>query len=124
MNTILDVPTPDGRKKVMTREAAIQHRLYQSAMQDNVHAQIFLARRFEKYNEGVAKMSAKFDDLVSRLREENRQPTLEESLFLHSVQVLVHEKPRPKSTFVRTGKHQSRRKPKPKDGDSDPSVKS
>ena len=46
MNTVLEVTTPEGRT-MMTREAAIQHRLYQSAMQGNVHAQIYLSRRFE-----------------------------------------------------------------------------
>ena len=123
MNFALEVNTPDGRR-VMTREAAVQHRLYQSAMQGNVHAQIFLARRFQKFTKDIAEVSLKFNDLVFRLREEKREPTLEESLFLHSAQVLLHELPRPKSTFVRTGKHRSRRKPKRKDGSSDPSAKS
>jgi len=122
-NFALEVKTSDG-PVVMTREAAVQHRLYQSAMQGNVHAQIFLARRFEKFAENIAEVSAKFNDLVSRLREEKREPTLAESLWLHSAQVLMHERPQPKSTFVRTGKHRSRRKPKRKDGESDPSVKS
>src|SRR5262245_40283352 len=54
-NTVLEVNTPDGRK-VMTREAAIQHRLYQSAMQGNVYAQIYLARRFEKHAEQMSEI--------------------------------------------------------------------
>jgi hypothetical protein len=122
-NTVREVNTLEGRI-VMTREAAIQHRLYQSAMQGNVHAQIFLARRFEKFAENIAEVSAKFNDLVSRLREEKREPTFAESLWLKTAEVAMHERPRPKSTFVRTGKRRSRRKPERKDGGSDPGVKS
>jgi hypothetical protein len=124
MNFVLDVPTPDGRKKVMTREAAIQHRLYQSAMKGNVHAQIFLARRFEKIAHGKGDAFARSAALVSRLKEENREPTFVESIGLITARILMGDLPRPKNAFVRTGKHRSRRKPKRKDGGSDPSVES
>ena len=120
VNTVREVDTPEGRI-VMTREAAIQHRLYQSAMQGNVHAQIFLSRRIEQSKRDKADITAKFDELVFRLKEEKREPTQAEALWIHQVRMLLHEVPRPKSKFVRTGKHRSRRKPKPKDGGSDPS---
>jgi uncharacterized protein DUF5681 len=122
-NTIREVPTPDG-PIMMTREAAIQHRLYQSAMQGNVHAQIFLARRFEKYDEEMSKTVAKFTELVSRLKEEKRDPTLEELTFLNGARIAMGDLPRPKDTFERVGKQRSRRKPKRKDGSSDPGAKS
>jgi Family of unknown function (DUF5681) len=122
-NTILEVNTPDGRR-VMTREAAIQHRLYQSAMQGNVHAQIFLARRFDKYAEEMSKIVAKFHDLVFLLKEEKRGPTEAETSILNAAQVAMGDRPRPKDTFQRTGKPRSRRTPKRKDGSSDPNVKS
>ncbi len=120
-NTVLEVNTPDGRR-VMTREAAIQHRLYQSAMQGNVYAQIFLARRFDKYADEMSKIVAKFHDLVHLLKEEKRGPTEAEANILNAAQFAMGDRPRPKDTFERTGK--PRRKPKRKDGGSDPSVKS
>ena len=40
-NELLEVPTPEG-PWMMTREAAVQHRLYEAAMKGNVQALIFL----------------------------------------------------------------------------------
>jgi len=109
---------------MMTREAAIQHRLYQSAMQGNVHAQIFLARRFEKYGEQMLEINAKFVELVSRLKEEKREATLEEMAFINGARVAMGDVPRPNAPAERVRKRRSRRKPKRKNGGSDPGVKS
>lgn len=73
INTVREVNTPEGRV-MMTREAAIQHRIYQSAMQGNVHAQIFMARRFEKYYERKAEIAAKLQDLFFHLKETGPLP--------------------------------------------------
>jgi hypothetical protein len=122
-NTVLEVNTPDGRR-VMTREAAIQHRLYQSAMQGNVHAQIYLARRFDTHAEEMSRIVQRFHDLVFLLKEQKRGPTEDEASVLNAAQVAMGDRPRPKGTFERTGKQRSRRKPKQKDGGTDPNVKS
>jgi hypothetical protein len=122
-NTVREVTTPEGRI-MMTREAAIQHRLYQSAMQGNVHALIYLARRFDTHAEEMSRIVQKFHDLVFLLREQKRGPTDDEASILHAAQVAMGDLPRPKDNFQRTGKHRSRRKPERKDGGSDPSVKS
>ena len=68
MGTVLEVNTPDG-PVVMTREAAVLHRLYQSAMKGNVHAQIALTRRFEKHAEGKAILNAELARLARDVRE-------------------------------------------------------
>jgi hypothetical protein len=108
----------------MTREAAIQQRLYQSAMQGNVHALIFLARRFDNYAEEMSEIVAKSYNLVLLLKEQKRGPTDDEAGILNAAQFAMGDRPQPKNTFERTGKQRTRRKPKPKDGGSDPSVKS
>ena len=116
-NTVREVTTPEGRI-MMTREAAIQHRLYQSAMQGNVHAQIHLSRRFKQHAEEVGKLWAQFRDLVFRVKEEKREYTEAEIQWMNALRVhsgdLMPEAP----------KRRSRHKPKRKDGGSDPSVKS
>src|SRR3546814_4394557 len=82
MNTTIEVTTPDGRVTMMTREGAILHRLYQSAMKGNVHAQIFLARRFEKHTESRMALALELKRIVSNLRESNRAPTEYEAMLL------------------------------------------
>jgi len=116
-NTVREVTTPEGRI-MMTREAAIQHRLYQSAMQGNVHAQIYLSRRFRQHAEDMAKAWADFHELVFRVKEEKREYTEAEIHRLNALRAnsgdLMPEAP----------KRRSRHKPKRNDGGSDPSVKS
>jgi hypothetical protein len=68
------VNTPDG-KVLMTREAAILHRLYQSAMKGNVHAQIFLTRRFEKYYRDKDGVAVELRRMMSEIKKEKRLPT-------------------------------------------------
>ncbi len=68
MNMALEVNTPDG-PVVMTREAAVLHRLYQSAMKGNVHAQIALSRRFEKHEERKAIIGAELHRMIRDVRE-------------------------------------------------------
>ena len=125
MHTVLEVNTAEGRT-VMTREAAIQYRLYQSAMQGNVHAQIFLARRFEKFNETNQKNLAKVIDLLNQLKQEKRGMTLEESTFLAAAQKSMHAEPQPNEAqdLLKDWKRRLHRKRKRKDGGSDPGLKS
>jgi len=128
MNTVLEVNTPDGRK-VMTREAAIQHRLYQSAMQGEVRAQIFLARRFEKFNEKKGETSAALIHLLARLREEKRDPTEQESLFMTMAQKRLHLEPTAKEIEelkqeLRAKRRKRRRERRRKDSSGNPGLKS
>jgi len=121
MNTIREVNTPEGRI-MMTREAAIQHRLYQSAMQGNVHAQIFLSRQLEQSKRDKADIITGYDRLVFRLKEEMRGPTESEALWMAKVQRLLHEVPDPNEIkeALRRLRRETRRKAKRKDGDWDP----
>jgi hypothetical protein len=76
-NTVLEVDTPLGRK-VLTREAAVQERLYASAMKGNVHAQIFLMRQFEKFKETEAELQTRLDTLLDVIRKQEGEPTEEQ----------------------------------------------
>jgi hypothetical protein len=120
----------------MTREAAIQHRLYQSAMQGEVRAQIFLARRFEKFRGRNDKTLADLLDLFARLRKEKRDPTEQESLFMSIAQKQLHMEPtaeereeirREIRTFSRKQRRERKRKErerKRKEGSDKPGTKS
>jgi hypothetical protein len=117
MNTIREVSTPDG-EVMMTREAAIQHRLYQSAMQGNVHAQIFLARRFEKYYERKAHISNGLQDLFFNLKETGRHPTEQEQLWMYAARVFLRDLPRedgPPPMFRKPGRRRKRKRGTPVD---------
>jgi hypothetical protein len=116
MNTVREVNTPDGRV-VMTREAAVQHRLYQSAMQGNVYAQIFLARRFDKYNENKAELDAKLKRLLANLRETEREPTDAEMEWMATAAEILRYLPRPNEKPPK--KRRSRRKARSSEGGSD-----
>jgi len=93
-NTIIEVNTPDG-SIVMTREAAVLHRLYQSAMKGNVHAQIFLSRRFEKHHETKALIAAKLSSLIEELEETGRAPTEREAALIEAARGSLGYIPRP-----------------------------
>jgi hypothetical protein len=80
-NTILDVDTPHGRK-TLTREAAIQERLYASAMKGNVHAQIFLMKKFEADRETRADLEAKFKNLREEIKRQTTPTTAEQMALL------------------------------------------
>jgi hypothetical protein len=114
-NTVIEVPTPDGRRVLMTRQAAIQERLYASAMKGNVHAQIYLARRFEKYMQDRAELTARLDALTADLVETKRVPTHEEARWIHSARVFLGELPRPGEKIK---KPRSRQKSKRRGDDS------
>ena len=121
-NFAREVKTPDGRF-MMTREAAIQHRLYQSAMQGNVHAQIFLARRFEKYHETQHNITVGIKNLYARIKEEKREPTWAESIMLQWAMKAMHAEPKPGEIeeAMKDWRQRLRRKPKHEDGGGDPS---
>ena len=93
-NTILDVDTPHGRK-TLTREAAIQERLYASAMKGNVHAQIFLMKRFEADRESKADLEHKFTNLREELKNQKTPPTDEQMEFLAQGAVVLGYVERP-----------------------------
>src|SRR5574338_872349 len=80
--TTIEVKNPDGRMTIMTREAAILHRLYQSAMKGNVHAQIFLSRRFDKHYMDKAGVFLEFHLMMNKIRERDRKPTELEWAFI------------------------------------------
>lgn len=123
-NTVIEVNTPDGRV-VMTREAAVQHRLYQSAMKGNVHAQVHLARRFERHGLSKDTIHAGLYYMVHEIMAEGRQPTpYERGLIDQGIKVLYpSERPEFKGKTV-ARKRKSRRKAKPKKGPSSPDSKS
>jgi hypothetical protein len=93
-NTLVEIDTPYGRRS-MTRRAAIQERLYVSAMKGNVHAQIHLDRKFEKSMQDRAEISAELNRLVLDIVTKGRQPTEEEADWIQKVRVLFRELPRP-----------------------------
>jgi hypothetical protein len=70
-NALMEVKTAEGRI-MMTREGAVLHRLWQSAMNGSVHAQIHLNRRFDKYQESQAKILAGTQQMILDARNENR----------------------------------------------------
>jgi hypothetical protein len=76
-NETMLVDTPDG-PVAMTREAAILHRLYQSAMKGSVHAQIFLTRRIDKHYMDKVGIYVEFHRIWSEIKRQNRMPTDEE----------------------------------------------
>jgi hypothetical protein len=80
-NEVRLVNTRDG-KILMTREAAVLHRLYEAAMKGNVHAQIFLTRRFEKYYRDTAGIAVELRRIVSDIRKQKRPPTDYEAALL------------------------------------------
>jgi hypothetical protein len=73
-NSILEIDTAAG-KKILTREAAIQERLYASAMKGNVQAQIFLSRKFEQYKENEAEIEARFHGLRESIKRRGTPAT-------------------------------------------------
>jgi hypothetical protein len=79
-NTYLKVDTLHGRR-FLTREAAIQERLYASAMKGNVHAQIFLMKRFEQDRETRAGLEVKFKNLREEIKRQTT-PTTDEQIEL------------------------------------------
>ena len=104
-------------KVMMTRDGAILHRLYQSAMKGNVHAQIYLARRFEQHNDRMSRITAEaslaVSEIISEMKEAKRAPTDYERALIDKAKVhldpmlrhgLKTEKP--------ASRRRSRRKPK------------
>jgi hypothetical protein len=75
MNTILEVKTPDG-EKMMTRQGAVLNRLFQSALQGNVHAQIYLDRKFHHADQQRAELAAELSRSKFQMSENpNWRPT-------------------------------------------------
>lgn len=73
---ILEVPTQDG-ERVMTREGAILHRLFQSALKGDVRAQIYLDRKFEKAGEERAALELQLDRLRAQMADNPEfEPTI------------------------------------------------
>ena len=83
-NELLDVPTPEG-PRMMTREAAVQHRMYEAAMKGNVQAQIFLSRKFEQLAQRRAEIEWGLRKLVEKLEDKNAPAlTDEQSTFIEA----------------------------------------
>jgi len=61
INSVIEVQTADG-PKMMTRDGILLNRLFQSALQGNVHAQIYLDKKFEKFADNRANLHATLMD--------------------------------------------------------------
>lgn len=118
-NTAIEVNTPDG-SVLMTREAAILHRLYQAAMKGNVHAQIFLSRRFEKHYEHKATIAAELYRLIRDVTEGKRELTDYESALIEGALRHLGARPWPEEEPPKVSLRRTRRrKPKRRSGESD-----
>lgn len=83
-DTVIEVPTPDGTK-LMTREGAVWHRLYQTAMKGGVQAQRFLLKEFEKLNERRAEIQHRLEAIVRWMDEDPKAKlTREEADFVEN----------------------------------------
>src|SRR5262249_47445035 len=119
-NTVLEVNTPEG-KVIMSREAAVQLRLYQSAMQGNVHAQIFLARRFHRDRQDQGETLEKYLRLLAEWRQ--RELTESEQQWMRMAEAFLRM-PRPNETSKPRRKPRSRSPMKGTDGSGNPGPKS
>ena len=61
INSVIEVQTADG-PKMMTRDGILLNRLFQSALQGNVHAQIYLDKKFDQWWEHRANIRAALSD--------------------------------------------------------------
>lgn len=94
-NTTVEVDAPNGRKRILTREAAIQERLYASAMKGNVQAQIFLTRKFEQSKEALVEAEALLNQIQKKLQGEAREPTDDEAAAMRLARLALNIDPRP-----------------------------
>ena len=118
-NSLIEVNTPDG-PVMMTREAAVLHRLYQSAMKGNVHAQIFLSRRFEKHHESKAVIAAEVARIIADIKQTKRKPSDYELALLEGAEMHLGEIPWPEEEPPKISLRKSRRrKPKAPGGKGD-----
>ena len=63
INSVIEVQTADG-PKMMTRDGILLNRLFQSALQGNVHAQIYLDKKFEKFRRQPRKPACDVNGLL------------------------------------------------------------
>jgi hypothetical protein len=118
-NTAMEVNTPDGLV-LMTREAAVLHRLYQAAMKGNVHAQIFLSRRFEKHAESKAAVAAELHRIISKIKEGKRAPTDYEMALIEAALMHLGARPWPEEEPPKVRLSRTRRRtPQRRGSDSD-----
>lgn len=123
-NSLIEVNTPDGTV-MMTREAAVLHRLYQSAMKGNVHAQIHLSRRFDRYYEGKGVIAAEVQRIISEIKQTGRRPTEYEKALIEGARRHLGEIPWPEEEAPKMPLRRTRhRKPKRKGGGSNPGADS
>jgi len=94
--TMVEIDNPrGGRKKILTREGAIQERLYASAMKGNVQAQIFLSRKFQEAKEALAESQARLRQIENRLNTEGYKPTDEERAAARMLRIALNLDPNP-----------------------------
>jgi hypothetical protein len=94
--TMVEVDNVRGRKRILTREGAIQERLYASAMKGNVQAQIFLTRKFEQAKVADAESEAHLQKIYRVLQKEQRGPTDEEYVRLRYLRMALNLDPNPR----------------------------
>jgi len=94
-NTMVEVDSVRGRKRILTREGAIQERLYASAMKGNVQAQVFLTRRFDADTVAFAEAGALLHKIYKTVRAEDRPPTDDEAAAIHMLRMRLNEIPKP-----------------------------
>jgi hypothetical protein len=96
MGTMVEIDNPrGGRKKIFTREGAIQERLYASAMKGNVQAQIFLTRKFEQSKVSMVENEDLLHRIYKVLQKEKRGPTEEEAQAIRSLRIVLNIDPNP-----------------------------
>jgi len=118
-NTLIEVNTPDG-PVMMTREAAILHRLYQAAMKGNVHALIHMSRRFDRHYESKAVIAAEATRIIAEIKQAKRKPTDYELAVLEGARMHLGEIPWPEVEPPKISLRKTRRrKPKGRSGESD-----
>ena len=91
---------------MMTREAAVQHRLFQSAMKGNVQAQIHLSRKFEEFEQRRAEIELGLRKLMEKMENPNACLTDEESTFVEAAtRFLNGDLPADDEAFTPAGAH-------------------
>lgn len=93
--TMVEVDSVRGRKRILTREAAIQERLYASAMKGNVQAQIFLSRKFDAFAVATGEAEALLHQIYKTIRAEDRPPTEDEAAAIRMWRMRLNLDPRP-----------------------------
>jgi hypothetical protein len=90
-NKILEVATPEGQR-IMTREGAILHRLFQSALQGDVRAQMYLDRKFEQARLSRGALANEINRVRVQMAENpDWKPTLWQEIMMAQADALLSQ---------------------------------